>query len=141
MISRLVLAIQYGLVLFHARHHRRSRNALMLATALHLLPAITYLLIALVSSKSWSRELFWVWVGISLLEMGAVILHSTLSRALSFEGTHFNERLSLLTLIVIGEGIIILTKNVSKIVEYTLVKLPVDDWCECQQLEILSRRK
>lgn len=103
----------------------------MLATALHLLPAITYLLIALVSSKSWSRELFWVWVGISLLEMCAVILHSTLSRALSFEGTHFNERLSLLTLIVLGEGIIILTKNVSKIVEYTLVKLPVDDWCKC----------
>lgn len=130
MMSRLVLAIQYGFVLFHARHHRRSRYSLILATALHLLPAIAYLVVAFISSNNLERELFFIWDALGLMEMGAVILHSTFSKTLSFEGTHFNERLSLLTLIILGEGIIILTKNISKIVEYSFIKLPVYDWCK-----------
>lgn len=48
MISRLVLAAQYGIVLFHARHHRRGRNSLALATTLHLLPAIAYFIAYLI---------------------------------------------------------------------------------------------
>lgn len=38
-----------------------------------------------------ARELFWIWDALGVLEMGAVILHSTFSKTLSFEGTHFNE--------------------------------------------------
>lgn len=130
MMSRLVLAAQYGLVLFHARHHRRSRNSLALAIALHLLPAFMYLVVAIVSSNVQDKRLFWLWYIGGLIEMGAIIMHATFSKTLSFEGTHFNERLNLLTLIILGEGVIILTKNISKIVEYTFIKHAASSWCK-----------
>ena len=130
MMSRLVLALQYGLVLFHARHHRRSRNALMFAVGLHLMPAIGYLIIAFVAEEHQDHHLLVAWYVIGLIEMAAIIIHATFSKTLSFEGTHFNERLNLLTLIILGEGVIILAKNITKIVEYTYVKEISRHWCK-----------
>lgn len=130
MASRLVLAAQYGLVLFHARHHRRGRKALMFAVGLHLLPAIGYLIAACVVSKYQSHHLPVIWYVLGLIEMASIIVHATFSKTLSFEGTHFNERLNLLTLIILGEGVIILAKNITKIVEYTYVKEVSEHWCK-----------
>ncbi|KAF7557544.1 hypothetical protein G7Z17_g553 [Cylindrodendrum hubeiense] len=132
MGSRLVLAAQYGIVLFHARNHRRSRNTIMLAVALHLIPAIAYLLIALLSTRLPRKVLFIVWYAVAVGEMVGVILHATISKTLSFEGTHFNERLNLLTLIILGEGVIILAKNITKIVEYTYLKDATASWSSAQ---------
>lgn len=129
-MSRLVLATQYSLVLFHARHHRRGRKALMFAVGLHLLPAIGYLIVAMISNENQDHHLVWIWYIIGLVEMTAIILHATFSKTLSFEGTHFNERLNLLTLIILGEGVIILAKNITKIVEYTYVKEISRHWCK-----------
>ena len=104
MFSRLVLAAQYGLVAFHVRKFRHGKIVLTYAIALHLIPAIIYLVLALVVPKHQDRHLIWVWYGVGLAEMLAVLVHATISKTLSFSGTHFNERLNLLTLIVLGEG-------------------------------------
>lgn len=130
MMSRLVLALQYSLVLFHARHHRRSRNALMIAVGLHLIPALGYFIAAFVVTDHQDNHLLIVWYVLGLVEMAAILIHATFSKTLSFEGTHFNERLNLLTLIILGEGVIILAKNITKIVEYTYVKEIAVHWCK-----------
>ncbi|KAH6981682.1 bacterial low temperature requirement A protein-domain-containing protein [Ilyonectria sp. MPI-CAGE-AT-0026] len=132
MASRLVLTAQYAIVLFHVRKHRRSRNSLLLAVALHLFPAIAYLLIAVLSTMLPRKVLFMVWYIVAVGEMVGVILHATFSKTLSFSGTHFNERLNLLTLIILGEGVIILAKNVTKIVEYTYLKDATASWSSAQ---------
>lgn len=76
----------------------------MASVALHLLPAIAYLVIGILSNTRKHQRYIIVWYTVGLLELLSVIIHATLSKTLSFEGTHFNERLELLTLIVLGEG-------------------------------------
>lgn len=54
-----------------------------------------------------------------LVEAMAVIVCSCLWRVLSFKHTHLVERNGLLTLIILGEGILGLTESVAKIVSKT----------------------
>jgi low temperature requirement protein LtrA len=49
------------------------------------------------------------------LEAIFVVTISSIWRILSFKETHLNERLSLLTLIIIGEGVIGVSKTVGKL--------------------------
>jgi low temperature requirement protein LtrA len=61
------------------------------------------------------RLVYLVWYAVSALESVAVITISCFWRMLSFKKTHLMERMSLLTIIVIGEGAIGVTKTVSRI--------------------------
>lgn len=77
---------------------------LLVSVILHLLPAIAYLVAGVISNNKQDQHLIIIWYTVGLLELLSIIAHATLSKTLSFEGTHFNERLNLLTLIVLGEG-------------------------------------
>jgi low temperature requirement protein LtrA len=61
------------------------------------------------------KGIYVVWYIIMILETAAVVTISCCWRMLSFKKTHLMERMSLLTLIVIGEGAIGVTKTVSRI--------------------------
>jgi uncharacterized membrane protein len=61
------------------------------------------------------RSVYIVWYIVMGLESVAVIAISSFWRMLSFKKTHLMERMSLLTLIVIGEGAIGVTKSVSRV--------------------------
>ncbi|KAJ4212861.1 hypothetical protein NW759_011502 [Fusarium solani] len=128
MCSRFVLAIQYGVVLFYARRNRRSRNNLALAVLLHLVPAFIYMGATIAMARGSNAEIDYLWWAVALAELAAIMVHATLSKTVSFSGTHLTERLNLLTLIVIGEGIIILAKTITKIVQYTYLKDPTTSW-------------
>lgn len=106
MCSRLVLAIQYGVVLFYARRNRRSRNNLALAVLLHLVPALIYMAATIASAAGSKAKVDHLWWAVALAELTALMVHAILSKTVSFSGTHLTERLNLLTLIVIGEGIV-----------------------------------
>jgi low temperature requirement protein LtrA len=54
-----------------------------------------------------------------VVEAIVVVIISSLWRVLSFKHTHLVERIGLLTLIILGEGILGLTKSVAKIVSKT----------------------
>lgn len=56
-----------------------------------------------------------VWYIVMVVEACATIAISSIWRMLSFKKTHLMERMSLLTLIVIGEGAIGVTKTVSRL--------------------------
>lgn len=60
------------------------------------------------------QGVYMVWYIVSVLEAVAVVTISCCWRMLSFKKTHLMERMSLLTLIVIGEGAIGVTKTVSR---------------------------
>jgi low temperature requirement protein LtrA len=61
-----------------------------------------------------NRAIYSVWYIVMILESAGVIVISCIWRMLSFKKTHLMERMSLLTLIVIGEGAIGVTKTVSR---------------------------
>jgi low temperature requirement protein LtrA len=60
------------------------------------------------------RLVYIVWYIVMVLEGVGVILISCIWRMMSFKKTHLMERMSLLTIIVIGEGAIGVTKTVSR---------------------------
>lgn len=59
--------------------------------------------------------LYMVWYGVMVAEAIVIITISCCWRMLSFKKTHLMERMSLLTIIVIGEGAIGVTKTVGRI--------------------------
>jgi hypothetical protein len=61
------------------------------------------------------RLVYLVWYVVATLEAIAVVTISCCWRMLSFKKTHLMERMSLLTIIVIGEGAIGVTKTVSRL--------------------------
>lgn len=61
------------------------------------------------------KFLYMVWYAVIVVEAVIVITISCFWRMLGFEKTHLMERMSLLTIIVIGEGAIGVTKTVGRI--------------------------
>jgi low temperature requirement protein LtrA len=66
-----------------------------------------------------SKSIFAIWWIVTLCEAIIIVAVSCKWRTLSFKATHLAERMGLLTLIVIGEGAIGVTKTVSKIIGET----------------------
>ncbi|KAH0489429.1 hypothetical protein TgHK011_009858 [Trichoderma gracile] len=93
MVSRLMLALQYFMIVFQLRKHKEGRKPLMIAGGLHLLFGV------LSSIK-----------------------------ALSLSDTHLSERMNLLTLIILGEGAIIIARNIQTVVKNTFLKNSGDMW-------------
>lgn len=120
VLSRLLFALQYAVVgVFIVR---AGRTDILLPVALNALAyavaAATYG--ALTPAFAEGRPVdeangiysIW-WIGL-LLETVAVIAIASCWRMLSFKKTHLAERMGLLTLIVIGEGAIGVTKTISR---------------------------
>jgi low temperature requirement protein LtrA len=125
MVSRLALTLQYSVVLFQVRKYRGGRLPILLTAVLHLATAMVYFGI----SFRWepdkqSSRVYVVWYALGILEMALHLGLSQLASTLSFIRTHLGERLNLLTLIILGEGVIILAKNVTLLVKDTYVKDP-----------------
>lgn len=55
---------------------------------------------------------------IAIFELVVNIAVSSRWKVVSFKGTHLTQRMSLLTLIIIGEGVIVTCKTISKLVTY-----------------------
>lgn len=69
------------------------------------------------SPSNWLRGQIWtVWFVIFALEMWAVMVLPCLYPGIGFQDTHLNVRMGLLTLIIIGEGVIAITRIVNKTV-------------------------
>ncbi|KAK4167042.1 bacterial low temperature requirement A protein-domain-containing protein [Cladorrhinum sp. PSN259] len=120
MASRFLFAIQYLVVGFFVGLARRTDLYLPL-----LLNALVYTVSAAVFGAmiprfardkpvDASNAIYSVWWVVITIESIAVIAISSIWRMLSFKKTHLVERMGLLTLIVIGEGAIGVTKTISR---------------------------
>ncbi|KAK8874039.1 bacterial low temperature requirement A protein-domain-containing protein [Apiospora arundinis] len=121
-VSRFVLALQYGLSAWQVRKFVHGRRPLLATAGFHLLAAIAYIVISTRYEVGKNSRSYIAWYIIGLAEMALHLLSSQFSPVLTFLGSHFGERLNLLTLIVMGEGVIILAKNITLVVKDTYLK-------------------
>lgn len=131
MTFRFVLVVQYGTVLYFVQGFHKTLVPLLLTMATYLLTGIAFLATYLSARGATLDGLkgamhVYAWYIILGVEVIAVVLISSIWRVLSFKHTHLVERVGLLTLIVIGEGIIGLLKNVAYVISGTNVSI----WAE-----------
>ncbi|KAF1949213.1 hypothetical protein CC80DRAFT_497674 [Byssothecium circinans] len=119
VISRGLLAVQYGIVLVYIIRAKFSKLYLPLGLMVGLYVAVVGIFIAMTPAfqkkEATHSGIYVVWYIVMAIEAISVIAISSIWRMLSFKKTHLMERMSLLTLIVIGEGAIGVTKTVSRI--------------------------
>lgn len=119
MSSRLALALQYTSVLYFARKYRCLVKGLVFVICTLVISATVYLGVYFAYAdkegdvKGMSFVAWYVSIALEGLTLFAV---SIKWKVLSFKRTHLNERMELLTLIILGEGIIGLMKSCTDIV-------------------------
>ncbi|TVY37374.1 hypothetical protein LOCC1_G005633 [Lachnellula occidentalis] len=114
--SRFVLSIQYLIVLFHVKKYKKSKMPMGLLALSSLIAGAIYLGVSFVFKKDQHSQAYGAWYVLAVVETGINIVISSLWKVVSFKGTHLVQRMSLLTLIILGEGIISVFKSIAKIV-------------------------
>jgi low temperature requirement protein LtrA len=128
MVSRLTLFCQYGVtLLFTMKKHTKTIVPLSMVMGSTLLAAVLYgaltptfprtLWNAVGTEAEQKSNVYIAWYVIALGETVLTVTVSCVWRIISFKGTHMVQRMSLLTLIILGEGIIVICKSISKIVK------------------------
>ncbi|KAF7186245.1 hypothetical protein HII31_12320 [Pseudocercospora fuligena] len=126
MASRLILVLQYFQTGIFISKYKETRMPMLLLLALYAIAAIIYGSLAAtfkISNVDAHADPNWKshnhssnkgWVAWYLVGFAECILATAISckwRKIGYKGTHLVQRMSLLTLIIIGEGIITLTKS------------------------------
>ena len=113
MISKIILVVQYSYILIWVKAHPKILRPLSIhIAALGLGAVICACLIPAFQSGVDTRAYVGFYI-VAVIEAVAVFGSSMEWRTVSFKHTNLNERVGLLTLIILGEGIIVLTKSMS----------------------------
>ncbi|CAF9926688.1 MAG: hypothetical protein GOMPHAMPRED_004214 [Gomphillus americanus] len=140
MISRLVLALQYLIIVIQLRHYKKAMLPLFLHVLVLVITGFTFLGTKFAfTPENGSRSLI-AWYIIVAFEAGAILLISGLKRwrFLSFQRTCVVERFGLLTLIILGEGVIGLCSTVQKVGQNGPLSLDVIGMIVCSIAIIYS---
>lgn len=114
IVSRLILILQYGSILFWVKGHKKILPPILTTMIAFTLGALITLGIFFSFKQDGSgRRAYIGWYVIGVSEAILVFVSSSVWRSISFKRTNLNERCGLLTLIILGEGIIVLTKAVN----------------------------
>lgn len=120
VISRLVLVLQYLQTMWFARRYKKTQVPMLLVASTYFVAAMVYLGLFWtfddVDSRGGNRT-YIVWYAISVAEAIIATTISSVWRNISFKGTHLVQRMSLLTLIILGEGVIGVAKKCQTIVK------------------------
>ncbi|KAG9239974.1 bacterial low temperature requirement A protein-domain-containing protein [Calycina marina] len=121
MGSRLILALQYLLTVFQLRSYQNTKFPISLLAVGNFVAVIVYMIIAAALNKyEHAYQAFYVIAG---FEMIYTIIVSSCWKVCSFKGTHLVERMSLLTLYILGEGVIDILQSTGK-----LAQINNNDW-------------
>lgn len=115
MGSRLVLAIQYSSVLWEVRGYQRTKRPLAAMAAINFACAMIYLGLSF-CFRGHNTHVYITWFVLAGVETFLTVALSLASDVLSFKGTHLINRMTLLTLIIIGEGVVVICHAVTVIV-------------------------
>lgn len=147
MGSRLVLVLQHLQAVWFTRKHRDTSGPLGLISALYATAAVVYLCLFWSFPRSSSPEnplaflhgktsddfavrevdgadvrsnrSYIVWYVVAILETCSTVYVSMIwRRTIGFKGTHLIQRMTLLTLIILGEGLIGISKQSQSISQY-----------------------
>lgn len=117
MASRLALAIEYASILWHLRKFKNSHLPFYIQMAIHFIASMIYLGITFRFSEDKQSRVFITWYVVGVME---VVLTCGLSlgfSVLSLVKTHLMNRMSLLTIVILGESIVALAEKVVIVVE------------------------
>lgn len=117
MVSRFTLAVEYGSILWHIRRFKTARLPLYLQIGLNVVAGFIYLGITFRFDGKGDSHAFLVWYIIGALEVLITVVMSNFWDVLSLTDTHLMRRMSLLTIVVLGDAIVIVAQNVVTIVE------------------------
>ena len=106
MSSRLVLTFQYAVALFWVRSYKRAVGPMLAHMAILFSSAMIFLGLYFAFNEFASEKVLAGWYVVVVLEAILILAISGKIRFLSFRSTVLVERLGLLTLIILGEGII-----------------------------------
>ncbi|KAK5653641.1 hypothetical protein OQA88_8671 [Cercophora sp. LCS_1] len=115
MASRLTLALQYASIVWHTRAFKSSRLPLLLMVAANFVAAMIYLGLGFAFTGS-NTGLFAVWFVLAAVEAVFTFGVGLKWKVMSFMKTHLVPRISLLTFIFIGEGVVAVCLSVTRIV-------------------------
>ncbi|KAG4436442.1 hypothetical protein IFR05_008076 [Cadophora sp. M221] len=117
--SRFVLSLQYLVVLFHVRNFKKSKTPMGLLSLLYLVASIIYFctFFGFKPDASTKSYVYISWYIIAVIETALNIFVTSCWKVVSFKGTHLVQRMTLLTLIILGEGIIVICKSITSIVK------------------------
>ncbi|WKT45791.1 Low temperature requirement A [Fusarium oxysporum f. sp. vasinfectum] len=116
MVSRLCLAVEYGSILWHVRKYKKQVLPMMLQIGLNLALAMIYLGVTFRFTDH-NSNVFMTWYVLAGVELILTFAIAYIYPVLSFQGTHLMKRIGLLTVIIVGDGIITISKSVVTIVE------------------------
>ncbi|KAL8902034.1 MAG: hypothetical protein Q9207_004914 [Kuettlingeria erythrocarpa] len=117
IVSRVVLICQYVSVMLWAKGQRKIATPLGIHLAAFATGAILCLGFFFTFTPESTGLGYIVWYVIIVVEALTVLLVSSRWPSISFQHTNLSERCGLLTLIILGEGIIVLTKSMNYIVQ------------------------
>lgn len=117
-VSRLVLAMQYLVVLIHVRSYKKSKTPMGLIALVYIISGTLYASTYLGFHKDRPHGYAYIaWYIIGGAETMLNVIITSRFKVVSFKGTHLVQRMSLLTLIILGEGIIVVCKSITQIVK------------------------
>ncbi|KAK6354930.1 hypothetical protein TWF696_004058 [Orbilia brochopaga] len=111
--SRFAIAIQYFVVWWTVRQYKKTKMPLLLMSIIMAVSMIFFLGLAFSFQPQSNVKGYIGWYVILALEAVLVLAISLKWRIVGFKGTHLIQRMGLLTLIVMGEGIIGLCRATS----------------------------
>ncbi|EER27019.1 hypothetical protein D8B26_002647 [Coccidioides posadasii str. Silveira] len=119
MVSRLVLVLQYAIVAWYIRGYKKTLSAKIMTTGILFASAMVFLALAVTTQMRRGRYAYLGWYIVPAIEALAMVSISSIWKVLSFKGTPIVERFGGMTLIVLGEGTVGMTKAVTSIAKGT----------------------
>ncbi|KAI4234389.1 MAG: hypothetical protein LQ349_003827 [Xanthoria aureola] len=116
-VSRLVLICQYGSVMLWVKGHKKIITPLSIHIIAFAIGAILCFGFFFMFNARSSGQIYIAWYIVLIMEALVVFISSSQWRSVSFQHTNLSERCGLLTLIILGEGIIVLTKSINYVVK------------------------
>jgi low temperature requirement protein LtrA len=116
LVSRVVIACQYGSIIWHVRNYKNTKLPLGLMVGINLVAAIIYLGLVF-GFQDYNTYVYVAWYVVAIVEIIITVGLSLRWKVLSFKGTHLINRMAMLTFIMLGEGIIVVCLGVGRIVK------------------------
>ncbi|KAF4994447.1 hypothetical protein FGRMN_5777 [Fusarium graminum] len=116
MVSRLCLTVEYASILWHIRKYKKQVLPMLLQIGLNFVLAMIYLGVTFRFTDH-NSNVFITWYVLAGVEVILTFAIAYIFPVLSFQGTHLMKRMGLLTVIVVGDGIITICRSVVTIVE------------------------
>ncbi|PGG96437.1 hypothetical protein AJ79_09589 [Helicocarpus griseus UAMH5409] len=117
MASRLILCCQYASIIWYIKCYKKALFPTFLVIGTLFLTAMAYLGLAFSFTRNRGQSAFLGWYVIGAVEAVFMISISSCWRVLSFKGTAIVERFESMTLIVLGEGVVGMTKAATKMAQ------------------------